>query len=250
LEYELKKADKEKNISFIKSDWKQGVKVAIPIAIGYIPIAITFGILAKSSGMPNTIAMLMSLLIFAGASQFIATNLIALGSTIGEIILTVFIINLRHFLLTASLSQRLEKNVSNLWRALISFGVTDETFTIASLQPEKKLSKEFLLSLNTTAFLAWNLGTWIGIFLAIGIPKTLQSSMGIALYAMFIALLLPSMRQSLSITVVAFTAMIIHYCFQWIPFFDHLSTGWYIVFSTITSALLGAIIFPNKEESQ
>ncbi|WCK55807.1 AzlC family ABC transporter permease [Aneurinibacillus sp. Ricciae_BoGa-3] len=226
----------------------EGIKAGIPIAVGYVPIAIAFGLLAKSSGLPNYVSLLMSLFIFAGASQFVGANLIALGASFGEIILTTFILNLRHFLMTASISQRIESGTAKKWMALLAFGVTDETFTVAALRAESKLGRKFVLGLNFTAFAAWNVGTWAGVFLASGLPDSIKTSMGIALYSMFIGLLLPSMKKSRPILMVAMASVSIHSILHWLPLFSSLSTGWSIIISTILAAAAGAIIFPGGKD--
>ena len=227
-----------------------GLKAGLPIAIGYIPIAIAFGLLAKSSGLPSEIAMLMSFAIFAGASQFVGINLLTLGTAYWEIVLATFILNLRHFLMSASLSSRMEKNTAKSYLALVSFGITDETFTVASLREEKELSKEFLLALNVMAFAAWNGGTWIGLFLAQGLPDAIKASMGIALYAMFVGLLVPSMRKSRPALIVAVVAMTLHGLLGVMPGLENLSTGWSIVIATVIGALLGTWLFPSEGGDQ
>lgn len=225
-----------------------GIRAGVPIAIGYIPIAVAFGLLAKSSGVPSEIAMLMSCAIFAGASQFVGINLLALGTAYWEIVLATFILNLRHFLMTASLAGRVENQTSKPWLALVAFGVTDETFTVASLREERELSKEFLLALNAMAFGAWNAGTWIGLFLAEGLPESIKASMGIALYAMFVGLLIPSMRRSRPVLLIAGAAMLFHGLLKIIPGLASLSAGWSIVFATVAGAGLGAWLFPEGGE--
>ncbi|MDD4600117.1 hypothetical protein SDC9_20939 [bioreactor metagenome] len=225
-----------------------GLKAGIPIAIGYIPIAIAFGLLAKASGAPDYLGLLMSLLIFAGASQFVGINLLSLGTAFSEIVLTTFILNLRHFLMCAAISQRIEKTTSKRWMALLAFGITDETFTVAALQEQEKLSKHFILGLNVMAFAAWNAGTWGGVFLAAGLPESLKISMGIALYVMFIGLLIPSMKKSRSVLVVALLAMGLHALLQWLPLLSGLSTGWKIIIATMFSATTGAILFKEEDE--
>lgn len=224
-----------------------GIKAGVPIAIGYIPIAIAFGLLAKASGAPNYIGLLMSFLVYAGASQFVGVNLLALGAAFSEIVLTTFILNLRHFLMSAAITQRIETTTSKKWLALLAFGLTDETFTVAALQKEKELSRHFVLGLNTMAFTAWNVGTWVGLFLASGLPESLKLSMGIALYVMFIGLLIPSMKKSRPVLIVAITAMGFHSLLQWLPVLTELSTGWKIIMATIVSATVGASMFSKED---
>ncbi len=222
-----------------------GAAAGVPVAVGYLPIAVTFGLLAKSSGVPDYITIMMSFFIFAGASQFVGVNLLALGAAHWEIVFTTFIINLRHFLMTASLTRRVEEGTAKKWLALLSFGVTDETFTVASLRRERELSPAFLLGLNLIAFSAWNAGTWAGIFLGSGLPEAIQTSMGIALYAMFIGLLVPSMKKSRPVLVISLLAVGIHSFLQWFPLFEGLSAGWGIIITTILAAAAGAVIFPG-----
>lgn len=223
----------------------QGLKASIPIAVGYIPIAITFGLVAKSAGIPDYITLLMSFLVFAGASQFVGVNLIALGTNPWEIILTTFILNLRHFLMSASLSMRIDSSVSKAWRYLLAFGITDETFSVASMQKAQLLSPCFIMALNMLAYTAWTVGTWAGIFLASGLPASLQASMGIALYAMFIGLLVPSLRSSRPIVLVVLISMTASFALSWLPFTQTLSAGWKIIISTMIAALVAAIIYPQ-----
>jgi len=226
-------------------DFVQGLKSSVPIAVGYIPIAITFGLAAKASDIPNVVAILMSFLIFAGASQFVGINLIAAGTNPWEVVFTTFVLNLRHLLMTASLSLRLKPDISKAWRSLLAFGVTDETFSVASLQKQEILAPSFLLGLNLLAFMAWNAGTWAGIFLASGLPLSLQASMGIALYAMFIGLLVPPLKDSRPVLLVVLMAIGIHSALCFLPISTGLSTGWKIIFSTIFASLTAAFIFPE-----
>ncbi|WP_218124652.1 MULTISPECIES: AzlC family ABC transporter permease [unclassified Candidatus Frackibacter] len=237
------KTNAAKDLSFFA-----GTKEGIPIALGYIPIAIAFGLLAKSVGLPNRISIIMSLLVFAGASQFVAVNLLALSSSSWEIILTTFIVNLRHLLMSASISQRIENRVTKGWRFLLSFGITDETFSIASLRPEEKLSPNFILGLNLISYSAWVGGTAIGVFLGAGLPKVVQNSMGIALYAMFIGLLIPNTRDSRQVFILVVLAMMINSLLNWVSLFNFLSAGWNIIITTIVAAMLGAIFFPEDGE--
>ncbi|MBU2700011.1 4-azaleucine resistance transporter AzlC [Sporomusaceae bacterium BoRhaA] len=229
-----------------KENFFQGVKAAMPIAVGYIPIAIAFGLLSKSVGIPSYVSFSMSLLIYAGASQFIGINLIVLGASWWEIVVTTFILNLRHFLMTATLSQKLEKRASRKWRMLLSFGITDETFSVSSFQSQEILPRYFSLGLNTMAFVAWNVGTWLGLFCASGLPDTVKSSMGIALYVMFIGLLIPQVKKSKSALVVSILAIIINSLSSWLSLGG---TGWGIIIATIFSAAIGAKFF-TREESE
>lgn len=219
-----------------------------PIAVGYIPIAITFGLLAKTSGIPDYTSLLMSLIVFAGASQFVGVNLLVLGASAWEIIFTTFILNFRHFLMTASISQRMEANLSKKWLSILSFGITDETFMILSMRNEEKLPAQFVLGVNLAAFSSWNIGTWIGVFLGTGLPSAIQESMGIALYSMFIGLLVPSIKKSRSYLIISLFAIGINSFIHWFPLFSGLSGGWAVILTTIIAALIGAFLFSKEED--
>lgn len=229
-----------------RSQFFNGCKAGLPIALGYLPIAVAFGLLANSAGVPASISMLMSLIVFAGASQFVSINLLSLGTSVGEIILTTLILNLRHLLMSASLSQRIPEGTPRKWLALIAFGITDETFTVASLREESKLTPWFLIGLNLISFSAWNVGTWVGVFFGAALPPSIQSAMGIALYTMFIGLLIPSVRKSFPVLVIALIAAGVHSLLHWLPFFAGLSTGWNIIIATMIAALLGAALYSEE----
>jgi 4-azaleucine resistance transporter AzlC len=231
-------------------NYLSGIKSGIPIALGYIPIAIAFGILAKSSNTPNYATILMSLIVFAGASQFIGVQLIILGSSSMEIIATTFVLNLRHFLMTSSLTQKIDKRLSKPILALIAFGVTDETFSVASTIETNSLKPGFLLGLNFTAFAAWNFGTWIGLFTGNILPESLVSSMNIALYCMFIGLLIPSVKNNKPILIVSITAMMVHAILRNLPITDQLSVGTTIILSTISAAALGTLLFKEVQKNE
>lgn len=229
-----------------KAGFVKGLQGGIPIAVGYLPIAITFGLLAKSSGIPDYASILMSFMVFAGASQFVAVNLIAIGINPWEIVMTTFMLNLRHFLMSASLSQRIDPAVSRTHLSVLAFGLTDETFSVASLRKESVLSAGYIMGLNLLAFSSWVGGTWAGIFLATGLADALKASMGIALYAMFIALLVPAIRESKPALLAALLAISIHSILYWTPLGTHMSSGWKIILSTIVAALFASIFFPGE----
>lgn len=213
-----------------------GIKAGIPICIGYLPIAMAFGLLAKEAGLSLSQGTLMSLLVYAGASQFVAVNMLTLNMNWLQIILTVFILNFRHFLMSASLSQKLS-NVKTYWLPLIAFGVTDESFAVAGTQKENNLSPFYLIGLMFSAYLAWFSGTVLGFVIAGSLPKVLQSGMGIALYAMFIGLLIPPVKKCKSFGFVALLGASFN-----IFLYQLLTPGWALVFSAVLGALVATFL--------
>ncbi|WP_307344303.1 AzlC family ABC transporter permease [Metabacillus malikii] len=204
----------------------------ISIAIGYLPVAITFGLLAKSTGLQLYETVLMSLIVYAGASQYIALSLITAGTGVIEIIFTTFIVNIRHFLMSASLSEKVEDE--SIWKkALYSFGLTDETFSVASMK-DGTVNASYLFGLMLIAYASWVINSGIGYIIGASLPSTLQESMSIALYAMFIGLLVPSLKKQRKVLYLAVLAAVFNSIFYAT---GRISTGWSIVLSTLISAV-------------
>ncbi|MBC8079854.1 MAG: AzlC family ABC transporter permease [Gorillibacterium sp.] len=237
----------------VSSDWKEGVSLGLragfPVAIGYLPIALAFGMLTKSAGIPAYVGVLLSLIVFAGASQFVGISMLAASAALPEIFMTTFILNFRHFLMTTAISQKLDPGIPRRVRAMLAFGITDETFAIASLKNiSQSLSAPYLFGLNSIAFIAWNVGTWAGLILSDGLPAIIQNSMGVSLYVMFIALLIPGLKASPPAVGVAIIAISFSCLFTYVPFFLFLSGGWIIVLSTIIASACGAWLWKGEQK--
>jgi len=227
---------------------KDGVKAGVPIALGYIPIAITFGMISQTSGIPNFITVMMSIIVFAGASQFISVEMMAAGASVVEIIITTFILNFRHFLMSSSLCSKIKGNTQTRIMNIVAFGITDETFAVASLQ-KQSVSQHWLLGLNFTAHFAWVAGTIVGIYAGNILPEVLRTSMGIALYAMFIALLIPSLKKARKILIVSLLSAVISGLLFFMPLLSFITSGWRIIISTVVAAAIGAKMNESGEEA-
>jgi len=224
-------------------EWKMGFRDGLPIAIGYLPIALTFGILSIQAGLNPLEATGMSIWVFAGASQFIAINLLHSNAHMLEIIFTTFILNIRHLLMSTSLSRRLQSK--SFISSLLSFGITDETFVVASMSDEESLiTAKYFFGLAVTAYSGWVFGTLFGSLFYQVIPASLTTGMSIALYAMFIGLLVPSMKKSLQVTFIAILSGTVSWLFTVV--FPNLSSGWAIILATVVATTIGAFL-PDKE---
>lgn len=223
-------------------DFRLGMQTGVSIAIGYIPIALTYGLLAKSTGLSFVETIAMSLIVFAGASQFIALNLIALGTGALEIILATFIINIRHLLLSASINEK-SSNDPPLLKALYAFGITDETFSVAATSG-RTLTAPFMFGLVIMAYGSWVISSGAGFYAGAALPDVLQESMGIALYAMFIGLLVPPLKKQRKVVVLAAVAAIIH---TMLAFFFHMNSGWAIVTATLISSVGVELLWKGRE---
>lgn len=225
----------------IKMDFTDGFRKAIPIMLGYIPVSFTFGIMASGEGLDAFTAVLISLTNFTSAGQFAGTQIIASNGTLLEIALTTFIINIRYSLMSLSLSQRIAK-MSLVKKMIMSFGITDETFTVASFE-ERVLNFPFLLGLNFFPYLSWAIGTFLGATTSSILSPRLQASMGISLYGMFLALIVPSAKRDKEVLAVVFVALLISSLFRYVPVLTEVSNGWVVIISTIVASTFGAIKF-------
>ncbi|WP_258049800.1 AzlC family ABC transporter permease [Clostridium weizhouense] len=227
--------------------YKYGLKKGIPIGLGYLSVSITFGMMAVRGGLNPFIALLISMTNLTSAGQFAGINLIFNTASYLEIALTIFIINIRYMLMSLSLSQKMYDKIPLFKRLIISFGVTDETFTLASLE-EGELSAEFMLGLITLPYLGWALGTFIGAITTKILPYSLQDSLGIALYSMFIALIIPQVKKSKPIFLVVIIAIIFSCLFKYLPLLNKISSGFVVIIVSLIASAIGAYFFPIKED--
>ena len=223
-----------------------GLSNGLPIALGYLPVAITFGILARQSGLSAAAVTGMSAWVYAGASQFLAVRMIASGVSFREIVLATFILNFRHFLMSTALARKLE--VSKPTAAVLSYGVTDETFVVASVHasPEGLTALSFL-TMALMAYLAWLSGSFAGAVFADLIPVTIVNGMGIGLYALFIALLVPSARKTWQFALVAVTSALVAWALS--KLLPDLSEGWSLIAATLGVSALGIVLPDGKGSS-
>ena len=227
-----------------KKEFMEGVRGGIPIALGYLPVSFTFGLIAVSGGLPVWVACLISLTNLTSAGQFAGTSLIFAGAGYMEIAMTTLVINLRYMLMSLSLSQKLDKTVTLLDRLIFGFVVTDETFVVGSLR-EGKLRRPFLFGLILLPILGWNAGTILGACVSSVLPAALQNAFGIALYGMFIALIVPTARDSRNVLIIIIMAVSMNCVLTYLPMFAWISSGVRIIVSTVFGAGLGAVLFPK-----
>ena len=218
------------------SSVREAVGNGVPIFIGYFPVAVAFGILAKTCGTTLLEAFLFSAVVFAGSSQFIALNLLASGVGTAGILLTTFLVNFRHFLMGASLSRRMGEMGAGL-SALVAFGVTDEAFSVLSFH-RGELRLPFVLTLEFVAYSGWVSGTVAGYLAGSFLPEVLTQSLGVALYSLLLAILLPELKSSLRSLALALGSGILN---TFLIYLDILPKGWTIIVCILVVASLGAL---------
>ncbi len=189
-----------------KSEFWAGVKATIPLVVGGIPFGIIFGAVAVTSGISPAGAAGMSLFVFAGSSQFIATGLVASGTSVLIIILTTFVVNLRHALYSATLAPHV-KGLPQRWLIPLGFWLTDETFVVAANrynQPDKSPYKHwFYLGSAVFMYTDWQVSTWLGLWVGQSIPDPRSWGLDFAMIVTFIGMLVPMMRDRATLAAVA-----------------------------------------------
>lgn len=221
---------------------RNGLVAGFPIALGYFPVAVAFGLLAKGAGLTLMETLGLSFIVFAGASQFVAVGLFAIGAGGIEIIMTTMFLNFRHFLMSASLINRIDFEQPWL-KPVIAFFVTDESFSVASFT-EGRLNGKFLIPMQLIAYSGWGVGSGVGYVVGAVLPDVLQESMNIGLYSLLIALLIPKIKEDRKLIALTVLSAMCNTIIRGIG----LTQGWSVVLSIIIVSLLGVMIINDDEE--
>lgn len=231
----------------VHNKMKQGIKDGIPIAIGYFSVSFTFGMLAVKSDISIFQAVLISLLNLTSAGQFAGINMIFAQASFIEMALTQFVINIRYSLMSLSLSQKLDNSVKVRERLVISYGVTDEIFAVASCKPGT-VGQYYMYGLIFLPVLGWVGGTFVGAVAGFLLPPEIISALGVALYGMFIAIVVPVAAEDRAVKVVVLIALCLSTLLYYLPIGEKISSGFSMIICTVIAAGLGAVLFPIKEE--
>lgn len=228
---------------------RRGMRDAIPICCGYLAVSFTFGMAAMASGLTWGGATLISITNLTSAGQFAGLSVIAVAAPYLEMALAQFVINLRYALMSLSLSQKLDPSITRLERMIIAFSVTDESFALVSSQ-EGKVSKCYIYGIMSVCIISWTVGTFFGAVASTALPPMVTSAMGIAIYGMFLAIIIPPAKKEKAITKVIIIAVVLSSLLYFVPVFKSITPGFAIVICTIIGSVAGAIIHPIKEEAK
>ena len=226
--------------------FRQGIRHGIPIALGYLSVSFTFGMKAVGDGLTVLQAVLISMTNLTSAGQFAALPLMLSGGSMTEMALTQLTINLRYALMSLSLGRKLDGTMGTPQRMFFSFANTDEIFAVASSQPGT-VGKSYLYGLMLTPWIGWSLGTLLGAAAGTLLPEFVRTAMGIAIYGMFLAIILPPCREHKAVRTVTAAAVILSLCFRYIPGLNTISSGFSIIICAVAAASLGALLFPKEE---
>lgn len=226
-----------------KNTFLKGILDGLPICLGYLSVSFAFGIFAVESGLGILEALLISMTNVTSAGQLAAVPIITGGGTLLELAATQIIINLRYALMSVSLSQKLHSNVRLFDRFLISFVNTDEVFAVASSNPED-VKRNYLYGLILTPYIGWTTGTFFGAIAGNILPTIVISSLGIAIYAMFVAIVVPEAKKCPPTALCVFVAIMFSCIFQAVPLFSQIPQGFIIIICAVVASALFAAILP------
>lgn len=225
--------------------FRRGMRDGISIALGYLSVSFSFGILSVQSGLTVWQAVLISLTNLTSAGQVAGVGLIASQSSMLELFMAEVIINIRYSLMSLVLSQKADSSFRVPHRLLASFGITDEIFAVASIQKET-VKPAYWYGLMIVPFFGWTIGTLLGAAAGTILPVQITNALGIALYGMFLAIILPPARKSKAILAVismsALISVLLHVTLK------SLSGGFIMIIAALSASILGAIFFPVPED--
>ena len=232
----------------IGKNYRRGLLAGIPIALGYLSVSFTFGIIAVSYGMTWWEAVLISMTTVTSAGQFSGIQTMQIPGAYLTMLISQFTINVRYSFMSVSLSQKLDKKFSGVWRWLFGFMMTDEIFAVAS--SERKVSRSFFAGLATLPYIGWALGTLLGALLGNILPESVMSALGLAIYGMFVAIVVPEMKQRKSVISAVILAAVLSVLFTVLPVVSKMPAGIKISICAIVASLVMAIVRPVDDDME
>lgn len=230
------------------NNFRMGLRDGIPIFLGYLSVSFAFGIFAVGSGLSIIEALLISMTNLTSAGQLAGVPIICTGGSFIELATSQLIINLRYSLMSVSLSQKLGKSVRLIDRFLIAFGNTDEIFAV-SASKGTSLGRRYFYGLILMPYIGWSLGTLLGAVAGNILPDIVISALGIAIYGMFIAILVPAAKQRRATALCIISAAILGCAFKFIPGLNTISAGFVIIICAVPISLIFAAIAPIPSEN-
>jgi predicted branched-subunit amino acid permease len=233
-----------------KKQWfAKGMKVGIPISMGYFAVAIALGISAKKAGLSVFEASVTSLLINASAGEYAGFALIAAGATVMEIILMEAIANARYLLMSTALSQRLEPGTGFFKRLLLGFTVTDEIFGV-SIGLEGYVSPYFTYGAFVISTLGWTSGTFFGALLGEILPMSVVTALGVGLFGMFVSIFIPEAKKNKIVAALVLISFAFSFAFAKLPIVSEIPEGIRVIIITVILSVGAALLFPIKDKEE
>ena len=227
--------------------FRKGLIDGIPICLGYLSVSFAFGIFAVDNGLTPWETLMISMTCVTSAGQLAAVPIIATQGSLIELAISQVVINLRYALMSISLSQKLDKDMTTPHRLAISFVNTDEVFAVASSQ-EGSVHKTYLYGLILPPWLGWSTGTILGALAGNILPAIVTSSLSIAIYGMFIAIVIPEMKASRPTAICVCIAVVLSCAFYFLPFLKTIPSGFVIIICACAASTIMAILAPIEQE--
>lgn len=231
-----------------KKQFLNGIKLGLPIGLGYLSVSFTFGIMATSLGLKWWQALLISMCNLTSAGQLAGVTIMVSPFRYFELLLSQFTINLRYSFMSISLSQKADKKLSGIYRLLFGFFVTDEIFAVASGQ--KKVTRAFMSGVIILPYLCWSAGTLFGAIAGNILPTAVTSALCIAIYGMFVAIVAPDAAKSKPLLIVVGVSAALSCAFYYLPYLNKIPEGISISVCAVIAAVFGAALFPVNTEVQ
>ena len=226
--------------------WKLGARHGIPVALGYFAVSFAFGIQAAGIGISTLQAALLSLLNLTSAGQLASLDIIAAGGSYLTLALQQFVVNIRYMLMSASLSQNVEPSLSTGKRMTIAYGLSDEVFALSALYP-KPLDPVYTYGIISVAVPGWTIGTLMGAAMGQILPARVVSALGLAIYGMFLAIIMPPAKTDRNILYAVAASFALSGIFAVAPYVKEWSSGTRTIVLTLVISLLAAWLKPVKE---
>lgn len=231
------------------NSFSNGIRDGIPICLGYLSVSFAFGIFAVGSGLSIMEALLISMTNVTSAGQLAAVPVFAGSGTLIELAISMFVINLRYALMSVSLSQKLGKSVRFIDRFIIAFVNTDEVFAVASAKPVS-VGRNYFFGLILTPWLGWVIGTLSGAVAGNILPAIVISALGVAIYGMFIAIIIPPAKKHAATAMCILVAVAMGCAFYYIPALKQVPGGFVIIICAVAASVLFALLAPVQVEEE
>ena len=229
--------------------FKDGLQHGTPIALGYLSVSFSFGIAAVADGIPWWQAVLISLTNLTSSGQFAGIGIIAAGGSYLEMMLTELVINLRYALMSISLSQKLSPDFGLGYRLTLGHVNTDEIFAVAMSRREE-INPRYLFGLALLPYIGWSGGTLIGGVCGDILPHSITQALSVMSYGMFLAIIVPAMKQDRPTIAVVLIAVAISCLIYYLPALDFITSGFSIIICAVAASAFGALFFPREKEAE
>ena len=233
----------------IKSEFKKGLHDGFPLGLGYLSVSFAFGVQASLLGVPVLITLLISMTNLTSAGQLAGVSVVAAAGSVIELILIQLVINSRYFLMSLTLTQKLDDSFTFPKRLLTATFITDEIFAVAAAKPYK-INVKYFAGLSVLPYIGWALGTLLGALAGDVLPQRVRLALGIALYAMFLAIIVPPAKKSRGVAFTVAIAIVLSCILKYVPYINRISEGFSLIIGAIISSFVAAAIFPVYKKKE